>query len=97
MRKYVVFIFQSCWATFTNGLVASSAYPIILQKELAMGFPVPNFVKERLEGVPPKNKIKWEPLFEGLSGKGVRVPLPFVDNNKHLSKLYFYSLFMFSK
>ena len=22
----------------------------------------------------PKNKIKWEPLFEGLSGKGVRVP-----------------------
>ena len=42
MRKYVVFIFQSCWATFTNGLVASSAYPIILQKELAMGFPVPN-------------------------------------------------------
>ena len=31
------FIFQSCWATFTNGLVASSAYPIILQKELARG------------------------------------------------------------
>ena len=31
--------------------------------------------KQRLEGVPPKNKnVSWEPLFEGLSGKGVRVP-----------------------
>ena len=30
--------------------------------------------KQRLEGVSTKNKTLWEPLFESLSGKGVRVP-----------------------
>jgi hypothetical protein len=29
--------------------------------------------------------------------RGLEYPLPFVDNNKHLSKLYFYALYMISK
>jgi len=29
--------------------------------------------------------------------RGLECPLPFVDNNKHLSKLYFYALYMISK
>ena len=30
--------------------------------------------KQRLEGVPPKNKTLWEPLFESFSGNGVIEP-----------------------
>jgi hypothetical protein len=54
-------------------------------------------VKERLEGVPHKIKIKWEPLFEGCLARGLEYPLPVIDNNKHLSKCYFYYLYMISK
>ena len=42
MRKQWVILYSTCQTDFTPGLVAySSAYPIILQKELATGCPVP--------------------------------------------------------
>ena len=38
-----------------------------------------------------------EPLLKVLLTRGVECPLPFVDNNKHRSKTYFYALYMISK
>ena len=42
-------------------------------------------------------KIIWEPLFGGCLARGLEYPLPVVDNNKHFSKCYFYSLYMIAK